>query len=220
MLKKIALTAVMTVSALGAQASQLTATNSTFGAFDNSRATRSLVIGTGGTVRDVNITLDFAKCDDPAATGAGCPSGAEEYAGETFFYLVSPLGTRVDLVWTYSNNAAGAEAGSTKSTGTYDLNQSNGRRVQVTFDSEAATAVGPVLGSGVFRPEELLSLFNGENALGTWTLGLGDSVGGDPLSFFSATLDITTGSAVPEPGSLALALGGLFGLAATRRRKA
>jgi len=92
----------------------------------------------------------------------------------------------------------------------------------VTFDDQAADAAGPVMTDGGFRPEEALSALNGEHALGDWILGMGDSFGADPLSYFSATLTINGGDnvAVPAPASLALLLAGLGVIGVTRRRQA
>ena len=119
---------------------------------------------------------------------------------EVEFILESAQGTLVNLVLqdTYSG-------------------QTSGDRVVVDFDDEAGSTVGgAVLLSGAFRPVGLLSAFDGENATGVWTLRIRDTVGLDPLTFFSATLNVE----IPEPGSLALAglaLAGL-GLGAARRR--
>ena len=197
-----ALTVVaLCAASFGAQAAILTDTNSTFGSFDNSSGTRTFNIA-GGSILDVNISIDFAKCDDPAlnAASTACIGGGFSFSREIEFILESAQGTLVNLIVqdTYSGSTPGA-------------------RYVIDFDDEAANAVGgPVLASGAFRPVGLLSAFDGENSAGVWTLRIRDTVGLDPLTFFSATLNVE----IPEPGTLALAglaLAGL-GLGAARRR--
>ncbi|HKW03591.1 MAG TPA: PEP-CTERM sorting domain-containing protein [Vicinamibacterales bacterium] len=193
-----------------AHAATISASDSIFGSFDASNSTRTLALG-AGTISDVNIFIDFAKCDDPAMQPgqSTCSSPGEEFSGETFFYLISPSGTRVDLVYTYNSTPEGVAQGSNTPDGTYNLNVNVGGRIQVTFDDQAGSAVGPVMLTGTFRPVESLSAFNGENALGNWILGMGDSIGADPLSYFSSRLDVTVGAAVPEPITMTLVGAGL-----------
>lgn len=240
---KIGLGVLCLLGAMSAQSAVYIAGDSTFQTFDASNNAGSeqallpaVTLGNSAErVTDVNIGIEFAKCDDPTLTsGSTCPSAGEEYSSEMFFYLLSPLGTRVDLVWTYSLSADGMTQGSLLPGGTYPNASNVGGRHLVGFDDQAgAGGVGPVMTDGIFRPEELLSVFNGQDPTGTWLLGMGDSVGADPLSYFRACLSVATQGSlngfgncgigigtVPEPGSLPLALLGLGALAAgvLRRR--
>lgn len=92
--------------------------------------------------------------------------------------------------------------------------------IRTVFSDQAAVsvigAVAPF--TGVFRPEELLSAFNGQDAFGIWTLTITDDLGADVGTLNSWGIDITSRS-VPEPTSIALLGLGLFGFAVARRRK-
>ena len=202
---------VAALAAPNAEAVLITGINTTQALVDPSTqpsatATRSVVLGGAGlTITDVNITIDFQKCDDTVSlplTG-GCPASASSfsYNREIVFRLTSPDGTTVSLVEqdTYSGQTPGA-------------------RVQVTFDDSAASAVGgPTLVSGIFRPVSTLTAFNGESPDGMWTLYIEDTVGFDPLGVYGYRLDV---EAVPEPGTMLLLGSGIAGLVVRRRRRA
>lgn len=93
----------------------------------------------------------------------------------------------------------------------------------VVFDDSAANSIsqGSAPFNNTFRPEEALSVFNGIDAFGTWTLRISDVASQDTGTLKSWGLDITpvaTGAAIPEPASIAIFGLGLLGFAASRRK--
>ena len=145
---------------------------------DLSTITRSLVIGPSGTISDVNITLDFAKCNSSTNT-SGCTfdDSFSPFFDEIFFSLKSPTGTVVDMI-PFNSWFAGSSPNFSGA---------------ITLDDEAKTPVNidpnrPF--AGTFRPINPLSAFDGQEAQGTWTLTIADDAGGDPLVYRSATLNI------------------------------
>jgi hypothetical protein len=199
--------AALVLCSLGAQAS-VVATNTDYAKFSTVlTATRPLAVTAHGTIRDVDLTIDFAKCDDPGTNASGqCAGIGKPFNNEIVFRLQGPKGQWVSLVErnTYTSATPGPGLG----------------RIQLTFDDEAATQVGGVLAPGSFRPLQALSAFDGMDMFGTWNLFVQDTGAGDPLEFFGATLDVDFDrSQVPEPASAAIVGLGLVAMAALRRRR-
>lgn len=211
-----AVAAALTLLAAGpAEAGVIVATNNTIGLFDASSGTRTVTFtgleaGFGtGVILDVDIAINFAKADgesfDPPF-----PTGLP-FHNETVFRLERGA-TTANLI-----SAGSFNVGSDPFDGT------------ITFSDQAAQVVNvnPDLPqAGTFRPvgPGLLSGFNGQNAAGTFTLFIQDTVGLDALRFRSFTLTITTEDAtnvIPEPSTMALAgVGALvLGAMGVRRRK-
>lgn len=199
--------------AAGAQAqATVVSTNSVGGIFDGSSGTRTLSVTTHGTIQDLNLTIDFAKCDNNGADGPlldannRCIGRGNAFDSEIVFSLTGPNGQPVSLVQqgTFSN-------GNTPGLG----------RIQLTFDDEAATAAGGKMRAGSYAPVQPLSVFDGLDMFGTWTLFVQDTRRGDPLQYFGAALDITSATVeqVPEPGTVAIVGLGLIGMGALRRRR-
>lgn len=94
----------------------------------------------------------------------------------------------------------------------------------VTFDDEAAGGcphTSDVTGSCI--PDNLLSIFDGENIQGSWEIHFEDNSGlpgdGDDLIAWSITADVSPASA-PIPASLWLVAPGLVAMLRLRRRRA
>lgn len=178
-------------------------TNSIGAFLDGTSATRDFVVTSSdilaaGIITDVTLTIDFAKGD---ASAPSSPAYADEIG-----ITLSRGATTMDVVFA----------------GQWQPDEPYFSGV-MKFSDFAATPSWMLPGpaAGEFQAWSFFDVFfNVSLEPSVWTLGLTDTLGGAPLQFRSATLEITvqpTG-AVPEPSTWALAgVGALATLVAFRR---
>ncbi|MEW6718037.1 MAG: hypothetical protein AB1345_11115 [Chloroflexota bacterium] len=136
----------------------------------------------GAAIVDVDLKIVFEKIDEAGLGFGACPSvggpghqGGNAYNGEIKFTLRGPTGVNVQVIPanTYVGNVHGGQ-------------------VTVILNDGAAAPPGGTPTSGTFQPVNPLAAFNGTNPLGVWTLDVEDTVGADPLCFYSFRLTLTT----------------------------
>lgn len=184
--------ALLSIAALAGTAAAQTFNGAGFSIPDNTPAgaSSSIVIGSGGNVQDLTVTLQGMS---------------HTWVGDLIISL-SNGSTSVNLTNRPGNPAT-----------TFGYSWDLGG--DYTFDDAAAqtwegvgSAFTGTLASGSYAPEGALSSFNGGSLVGTWTLTISDNAGGDLGSLQGWTL-----TNVPAPSAMALL--GLGGLVAGRRRR-
>jgi len=172
----------------------------------------------------VNVSGEAALLDLTVDVGI-----EHTWAGDLVLRLESPNGTLVDLMNRPGFDNAGLDDGSGCCGqnldfilgNTYNFDDAAGGTSEdlSPFDDGGGIlnsfSVAPGVAGGDASAPASLSTFDGEDANGTWTLYAGDSAGFDTGILDGFTLNVTS---VPAPGALALL--GVAGLAARRRRRA
>jgi len=198
----------MALAATGAQA-EVIVTDKTYRDFDATFGYVSFNVTTHGRIDDLNVAVEFSKCDNPYIDpqGSRCISPDRPFENEIVMRLIGPDGRVVSLV----------EAE------TFDVGDTTGiGRIIMTFDDEGSP-LGKRVQAGAFRPLGQLSVFDGMDMFGEWQLYFEDTTSSDPFEVFSSSLIFNRPADpvadVPEPGSLAVFGAGMFALGALRRRQ-
>lgn len=125
-----------------------------------------IVVGDSGPIADVNVRVRLNHTFD----------------SDLVLSLVAPDGTIVAL----SNNRGGS--GDNFGSGSNDCNGTF-----TVFDDSAANTIasGTAPFAGTFKPDGLLSTFNGHEMNGTWKLRVADVVGADTGTLFCMQLEIS-----------------------------
>lgn len=174
---------------------------------DAGDASRTVSVNRSLVISDLDVILDLTGSGD-GIDASGNPTGnSNAYPNELSFLLASPSGTQARLI-----------AASTFT------NVFNSFRVTLTLDDEAAAGFGSTPATGTFRPYNPLSIFDGEDAFGLWTVTIIDTTNADPKSLNAVTLSFNGGdepvnAAVPLPAALPLMGLGLGALGFTARRR-
>jgi uncharacterized repeat protein (TIGR01451 family) len=133
-------------------------------------------------------------------------------------FVIADVDFGVFLTHTYRSDlriTLTSPAGTTVTVMTWTGNVQSGDNLNDRFDDEAATAIGTHVAGAIdpltpapppyfhsFRPSNPLSVFDGQNALGNWTLVICDAVGTDVGIFTRADLFLTPALSVTKTSSI------------------
>lgn len=159
MIRPLTIAALFVLPALlpgQASAATASATYSSLLQVDGGTITPTLSFSGLGPVSKLTTTINLSKCSSSINNNGSCTSAGQPYAGEIYLSLLTPSGDTITLVNPDTITAVDSS----------DF-------VSWTFDDSATlTLLGNYqsLPSGTFRPYSNLSVFNGRDPNGTWTL--------------------------------------------------
>lgn len=190
--------AMLAIAGLAGTAAAQSYNGAGFAIPDNSAAgpgsaSSSIVITDAGSVQDLTVTL----------TGMN-----HTWVGDLIITL-SNGSSSIDLINRTGNGPTSTFGFSWNLDGDYTFDDAAGQ----SFEGFGNPGTGVILSSGSYAPEGALSSFNGGSLAGTWTLSISDNATGDTGGLSGWTL-----TNVPAPSAVALL--GLGGLVAGRRRRA
>ena len=164
-----------------------------------------VIVGTAEAATIFNST-DVPKAIPPSGT-FGTTTSTLTIGGGEITGLITDVNLTLDITHTWDGDLR-IDVMSPSSTWVLLVNRrgSFGDNFRITtFDDEAGTAItaGSAPFNGTFSPEGLLSGFDGENPVGTWTLQIQDLACLDAGTLHAWSLEIETDEAyIPEPATL------------------
>ena len=137
------------------------------------------VSGVGGPIGDINLSINGTTCSTTA--GSTTVGLDHTFVGDLVLTLISPTNTQLVVINRLSNGGGG---------------NSGNNFCQVVLDDSAGTTIQSQLAAaapftGSFQPNAPLSVFNGQNPNGTWTLRAQDFFVGDTGNIRAWSLNIT-----------------------------
>ncbi|HVG38726.1 MAG TPA: proprotein convertase P-domain-containing protein, partial [Pyrinomonadaceae bacterium] len=146
------------------------------------------VSGFTGAIGDLNFKIGGSSCN--ATTGATTNGINHTWVGDLSLTLVSPQGTSVTMI----SRAGGINnSGNNFCNTVLDDDTANGSIQNITPAGNPYT--------GTFKPANPLSVFDGENPNGTWTLTVTDAESPDSGNVTAFGLDITPFTCAAAPTS-------------------
>ena len=171
---------------------------------------------TGSTGGGLDITFAVSGTSVGNSLDNVTLSLTHTWAGDIVAVLTAPNGDNVQVLGRLGSTTAGGVGSSGDFTGGPYVMTEGGTAMPTSGNVAAGTyarfSVNPAVGAPA-TDADTYSVFTGDDLNGTWHLFVSDWAGSDTGSVSAASITI-----VPAPGALALL--GLGGLAAARRRRA
>lgn len=211
-----AATTAFLIAAGAAQAATIVETSATgFGTVpsgDLAGVTRTLTVSESLTITDLELSLRLETT----------------WIGDVVMSLVSPEGTTVDVLCRVGRSACSSGAGfgdsSNTAFGRYTFDDEAGASFAATALALGTNGVIPANTYSTANPTArgggLLSSFDGEDAMGVWSLTVADAAFADRVRAGQFTLIIDGDlAAVPLPATLPMLVAALGGAAVLRRKR-
>ncbi|HQZ94940.1 MAG TPA: carboxypeptidase regulatory-like domain-containing protein [Pyrinomonadaceae bacterium] len=154
-----------------------------------------VAVGTACTITDLNFRFDGTQSATVGDTGVGV---THSWVGDLVFKLTSPTGTAVTF---YDRPGVPASAAGCNNNNLAQLildDDGGFPSIEAQCNAAGSAAAFP---TGSFSPNNPLSAFDGQSAVGTWTLNVNDNAAADTgtVNRFSLVFTCAGGGPTPTP---------------------